>query len=337
MRRSTPFLAPAAAAAIIVGATWPVALALRSPEAFAAWRAINLQPQWGATENFRHLFATASWFAWPAWPLALWSAWSLRRRWRETRLFVPALTIVLMIVLFVIFGPPQDENLIPLLAPLSLLAAHGIFTLRRGAFGALDWFGVLTFACFAGGVWLCYIAMASGVPGPIARNLERIAPGYVAHPHPLAVLFALMLALAWVYVVFFTAFSPLRSVARWAAGVVLLWGTFAMLWMPWVDYQKSYRAVALEIKRKLPANAKCVAERFLGVSQAAALDYHAGIRTQPFDVVKPAACPLVVVQGSPRHELSAPPAVPGMRWVKLADTGRPGDRAERYRLYHLQK
>ena len=107
--------------------------------------------------------------------------------------------------------------------------------------------------------------------------------------------------------------------------------------MPWVDYQKSYRAVALQLKSKLPVGAKCVAQRSLGISQAAALDYHGGIRTQPFDVVKPAACPLVLVQGSPKHELDAPPRTATMRWVKLADVERPGDRAERYRLYRLQK
>ena len=73
------------------------------------------------------------------------------------------------------------------------------------------------------------------------------------------------------------------------------------------------------------------------LSQAAALDYHGGIRAQPFEVLKPAACPLVLVQGNPKHELDAPNAPAGMRWVKLADVGRPGDRAERYRLYRLQK
>ena len=336
-RRSAPFLAIMLAAALAVALSWPLALALRAPETFSAWRAILFQPQANTAENFRHLFSTASWFTWPAWPLALWSAWSLRQRWREPRLFVPAVTILAMLALFIAFGPPQDENLIPLLAPLALLAAHGIFTLRRGAFGALDWFGVLTFAVFAGGVWLGYIAMLTGLPGPIARNFGRIAPGFVVHFQPLAVLFAVLLAVAWVYVVFFTSFSPLRSVARWAAGVVLLWGSFAMLWMPWVDYQKSYRSVALQLKSKLPVGAKCLAQRSLGVSQAAALDYHGGIRTQPFDVVKPAACPLVLVQGNPKHELDAPATTAAMRWTKLADVGRPGDRAERYRLYRLEK
>ena len=336
-RAALPFLATACAAAVVVALTWPLALALRSPEAFGAWRAFLLQPDGGVGENLRHFLSTASWFTWPAWPLALWSAWSLRRRWREARLFVPALAAAVMAALFVAWGPPQDENLIPLLAPLSLLAAFGVFTLRRGAIAALDWFGVLTFAMFAGLVWLGYIAMLTGLPAPVARNFGRIAPGFVAHLQPLAMLFALLLAAVWIYLVFFTPSSPLRSVARWAVGVVLLWGTFAMLWMPWVDYQKSYRSVALQLKSKLPVGAPCLAQRSLGVSQAAALDYHGGIRTQPFDVVKPTACPLVLVQGSPKHELDAPASTGTTRWTKLADVGRPGDRAERYRLYRLEK
>jgi hypothetical protein len=79
--------------------------------------------------------------------------------------------------------------------------------------------------------------------------------------------------------------------------------------------------------------AGCIAEKGLGVSQSAALDYHAGIRARPHDIVKPNACPLLLVQGSPKHEFDGP----GTGWVKLADVGRPGDRAERYRLYRLSK
>src|SRR5207302_7115763 len=116
------------------------------------------------------------------------------------------------------------------------------------------------------------IAMLTGVPGPVARNFARIAPGYVTHAHVLAILFALLLAAAWVYVVFYSAYSPLRSVARWAGGMVLLWGTFAALWMPWVDYQKTYRSVALQDKSKLPGGAPCLADSIRVWSVAAADD-----------------------------------------------------------------
>jgi len=337
MRQSRPFLLTALAAAVIVGAIWPLALRLRSPELFDAWRTILFAREGTLGGNLRHFIATASWFTWPAWPLALWGGWALRRRWREARLFVPALTAASMIVLHVVWGPPQDENLIPLLPPLALLAAHGVHALRRGAFAALDWFGVLTFAVCAGFVWVAYIAMLTGVPGPISRNFARIAPGFVMHFQPIALAIALVLAAAWLYVVFYTSFSPMRSVARWACGVVLLWGTFAMLWMPWVDYQKSYRLVAIELRSKLPKGTKCIADRALGVSQAAALDYRGAIRTQSFDPARPAACPVVLVQGAPGNENDAPPAVGGRRWIKIADVGRPGDRSERYRLYRLER
>ena len=336
-RAALRFLGIALAASVLLALLWPLALALRAPDAFAEWWRISSRPHENVGQNFRHFFSTASWFTWPAWPLALWSAWSLRRRWREPRLFVPAAAVLAIVLLLIVWGPPDDENLIPLLGPLALLAAYGIFTLRRGAFAALDWFGALTFAVFAGLVWLGYIAMLTGVPAPVARNFARIAPGYMLALRPLAVGLALVLLAGWLYLIFFTRSSPLRSVARWAAGVVLLWGSFALLWMPWVDYQKSYRSVALELKGKLPARAGCIAERSLGVSQAAALDYHGGIRAQPFNPARPAACPLLLVQGTPQQERDTPAPPAGARWVKLTEVNRPGDRAERYRLYRLQK
>jgi 4-amino-4-deoxy-L-arabinose transferase-like glycosyltransferase len=224
-------------------------------------------------------------------------------------------------------------NLIPLLAPLALLAYQGAVVLRRGAAGALDWFGVLGFGFFAALVWLGWFAILTGMPARIANNFSKSAPAFVLEFKVIPVLIALALTAGWLYLVFFSNRSPMRSVLRWASGIVLLWGMFATLWMPWADYQKSYRNVALQLRSKIPVGAGCMAQKGLGVSQAAALDYHGGIRGRPFDIVRPNACPLLLVQGSPQHEFDGP----GAGWVKLADVGRPGDRSERYRLYRLGK
>ena len=332
-RNAVVFVSSALIIGFLVAAAWPTALAMRAPEAFVQWRTLAWQPLGDPLANLRYFLATGSWFAWPAWPLALWAAWSLRRRWNEPRLFVPAVASVLMLLLAAYWGPAQDVNLIPLLAPLALLGFQGALCLRRGAAGALDWFGVLAFGFFAVLVWLGYFAMLTGLPPRIAHNFFKSAPGFVLEFKPLYVLIALALALGWVYLVFFSLRSPMRSLLRWAAGIVLLWGSFAMLWMQWADYQKSYRSVALQLRSRIPVGAGCMAQKALGVSQAAALDYHAGIRARPFDTVRPNACPLLLVQGNPQHEFDGPPA----GWVKLADVGRPGDRSERYRLYTLGK
>jgi 4-amino-4-deoxy-L-arabinose transferase-like glycosyltransferase len=332
-RHAVVFLATSLLVSLLIAASWPLALYWRAPDAWELWRAAAWQPLGDPLANLRYFLVTGSWFAWPAWPLALWAAWSLRRRWNEPRIFVTAAASVLMLLLAAYWGPAQDVHLIPLLAPLALLACLGALGLRRGAAGALDWFAVLGFGFFGALLWVCWLAMLTGVPPRFANNLYKTAPGFTPEVQLLYVAFALALAAGWVYLVFFTTRSPVRSLLRWAVGIVLLWGTGAMLLMPWADYQKSYRSVALQLRSKIPVGATCLAQRGLGVSQAAALDYHGGIRARPYDLVKPNACPLLLVQGNPRHEFDGP----GAGWVKLADVGRPGDRAERYRLYRLSK
>ena len=331
--RAFLYLGAALGAFAAVAASWPLALGMRSPELAQAWWYGATHARGDFISNLRYYLAVASWFAWPAWPLALWSAWMLRREWRTPRVLVPLAAALLALPAVAWLGPQQDINAIVLLAPLALLGAHGVARLRRGAANALDWFGVMTFSFFAGLVWLGYIAMQSGLPPRIANNFAKTAPGFLVHFEPLPFAAALALTLAWVYLALATAPSPTRGVTRWAAGVALLWGTFATLWMPWADHIKSYRSVALQLKSNIPASAGCIAQSSLAVPQRAALSYHAGIRTVPFSpppATKGAvpACLYTIVQGHPRQEIA-----PGPGWRKLADVGRPGDRGERYRLY----
>jgi len=330
-RRVLLCLGAAVATAALVAASWPIVLAWRAPGLAAQWWSTMLQARGSFGENLRYYLVTASWFAWPAWPLAAWALWFKRREWREPRLFVPAAAFVLNFAALAATGPAQDVNVIVLLVPLALLGAEAVGLLRRGAAAALDWFGVMCFTFFAGLVWLGYLAMMAGVPPKIAHNFAKIAPGFNPQFEALPFLLALALTLGWLYVALFTAPSPFRGVTRWSAGVVLLWGCFATLWLPWADYQKSYRTVALQLSSKVPANAGCIAGQNLGPAQRAALSYHVGLRTEPAQRAGAAGCRLLLVQGHPRDERDGPNAA----WSKLADVGRPGDKSERYRLYRL--
>lgn len=331
--RALAFLGLGLPLALAIGAAWPLVLAHRAPELEAAWWSLATQPQDTAARNLEYFVSTGGWFTWPAWPLAVWALWALRRRLGEPRIFVPAAASLVTLAGIAYWGPREDVNLLPLLAPLALLAAQGVPSVRRGAAAALDWFGVVTFAFFAGLVWLGYTGMMAGVPPKVAANFARAAPGFAARFELLPFAIALALTLGWLCVALLTSPSPSRSVTRWAAGIVLLWGSFAMLWMPWADYQKSYRGVARELSAKIPAGSGCIAERFLGISQGAAFDYYAGLRMREFDPLRPSACRLLLVQGPPGAEVG----VPGPGWRKIAEAGRPGDRGERYRLYRLTR
>lgn len=332
-RAGLGFTAAALAVFALVSLAWLGPLAYRSPELLSSWWLEVTTRRGEPLANARYFLSTITWFAWPAWPLALWTLWMERKRLSAAQRLVPALSAVFLFVAISVAGPAQSVSVLVLLVPLALLAAPGVMHLRRGAANALDWFGVMTFGFFAGLVWLGYVAMMTGVPPRIARNFAKTAPGFLPEFEWPAFLLALAFTLAWALIVFGAAPSPTRGVTRWAAGVTLLWGSFAMLWMPWADYQKSYQGVALQLRASLPAgNKDCIARRSLGTPQRAALSYHGGILTVPWDASRPEACPFLLVQGNPRHELEHP----GTRWRKLADLGRPGDKSERYRLYRLE-
>jgi 4-amino-4-deoxy-L-arabinose transferase-like glycosyltransferase len=321
------FLLVGAIVMTVIAASWPLALRAHSPSLYSDWLALAATPRGDFGGNLGYFFGISAWFLWPLWPLALWTLWARRKALRTPRLFTPLVAFVLLFFGVSLLGPKQDINLLATLPPLVLFAAHGLPTLRRGAAAALDWFGVMTFGVFAFIIWIGYLAMMTGWPPKIANNFAKLAPGFTPQFSWLPFATALALTVLWVLLVLRLRPAPSRSATRWAAGVALLWGTFATLWMPWADHLKTYRSVAIQMKSKLPSNKECVAGRNLGVPQRAALSYHAGIRIEaPGEEPR---CRYLLIQGSPKHERDAP----GSGWTRIADFGRAGDKAERYRLY----
>ena len=332
-RSALAFLGSALLVAAALSGGWVLALTLRAPDLASSWWTLSTQPRGEFLANLRYYLVTGSWFAWPAWPLAFWALWRRRKALSAPRTLAPLASFALLFVTIVFLGPPQDINCIVLLPPLALLAPQGVDGLRRGAANALDWFGVMTFGLFAALIWLGYVSMLTGEPSRIAKNFIRAAPGFTLEFSFVAAGFAALLLIGWIAVIGFARPSPARGPLRWAVGVALLWGSFATLWLPWADYQKSYRGVAQQLKAKIPLGAKCIAREGLGNAQRAALSYHADIHTRPFDPAKPAACPLVIVQGNPQQERDAL----GPGWIRLAEAARPRDKNERFRLYRYKQ
>jgi len=331
--RGLRFLFTTIVVAAALGAAWLVPLAAHDPGLVLAWWRESTTPEGELVENLRYFLVVLSWSSFPAWPLALWALWAYRRRLGTAEFLLPAFASLALYFGVSAAGPARELYAIVVLPALALLAAPGAISLRRGAAAALDWYAVMTFTFFGGIVWLGYCALMLGVPQKLAENALKMAPGFVARFDPVEFGSALLLSIAWFMFLFGLPRSATRGVTRWAAGMTLLWGTFATLYMPWADYQKSYRAVALQLRSRVPVDAPCITGRYLGATQRAALSYHADLVTRPYDPTRPDACPLQLVQGSPQHELDAP----GPRWDKLADVGRPGDRSERYRLYRLAR
>jgi 4-amino-4-deoxy-L-arabinose transferase-like glycosyltransferase len=330
-------LALACGAAVLVPwlTLWPALLHARAPELFAAWlQQANSAAQlhWPTPATAGYALQTLAWFAWPAWPIALWALWLYRRKPASAAVALPLVALAAGLVLTCIQGPPGELPLLPLLLPLALLAGPVLNDLRRGAANSLAWFGAMTFSLLGGLIWLGYVALQTGFPPRIAANAARLEPGFVSQFAWLPLIAACALTLAWLALLLGSARSPYRGVTFWAAGLALFWSLTMLLWLPWIDYGKSYRGVAQALQASLPRHAGCIASFGLGEAQRAAFDYHARIVTERLEVGVPRNCRLLLVQDNARE----PEASPGAHWKKLWEGHRPGDRTEKFRLYSNQ-
>lgn len=304
---------------------WPAALWEHSPALFGLWLDTSLSFDASTALYYLQLLP---WFAWPALPLALWALWRGRRDVARRPGFQLAGMTFASLFIMLWFRRPTDAAAITLLVPLALLAAGGVETLRRGAASALDWFGVMTFAFFALLLWSGWVAMFTGYPTGLARWLERQAPNFVAVFDASGFMIALLLSILWLASIRVLKRSNQRAVIRWASGITLIWVIATALWLPWLDYAKSYRSMTSAMSLALPSDATCVASRGLGEPQRAMFEYFIGLRTQRLERGAGEHCTALLVQTTQRAELAA-----AAGWREIWRGSRPGERFERFILY----
>jgi 4-amino-4-deoxy-L-arabinose transferase-like glycosyltransferase len=261
--------------------------------------------------------------------MTAWATWEYRRSLREPGFAVPFVASIVSFLLLLLLREPRDMDVLALLVPLSIPAGAAAMALRRGAANALASFAVVTFTIVASYMWLMWLATLSGFPQGLARTATRLEPGFVFQVQWLSLAFAVLVTAAWWVLILRTERSTLRSVTYWAAGMTLIWGLVSTLWLPWIDYGKSYRSVAESLRKALPARTRCVESRGLGEAQRAVLHYHAGLVTRRAEMHGRTDCPYLLVQSSTRVRSAEPEA----GWVRVWEGRRqPRDR-ERLRLY----
>ncbi|MBI2314272.1 MAG: glycosyltransferase family 39 protein [Betaproteobacteria bacterium] len=328
-------LGAAALAALPWVAVWPALLYLRSPELFSDWLMLNNFGRFlgyaklaTPTEPFYYV-GILIWFAWPALPIALWALWrGGREALRQPTFQLPLVVFLVMLAVLSAAREGRDVYAVPMLLPLSLLAAEGLMSLRRGAANALLWFSVMGFTFFVGVIWFYWFALEFGAPARLHTHLHKLQPGYPAGIKWVPFAAALAYTTGWIAALFLKR-SPLRPVIVWSAGITTVWALIMSLLLGWVDTGKSYRSMVVSLKQALPAKYRCIASRSLGEPQRAMLHYHGGILTER-EEAKGAkrSCELLLVQTTAQEQA----ALDGP-WKLLWEGNRPGDNEERYRLY----
>ena len=320
--------------ALVLSAIWLVPLVMNAPQHAQTFMERELvalgKPVQAATNLLRYLNMLL-WYAWPALPLAAWALWPKRRVLSGRPMLFPILSFVSVLLILGFFIETRSAPALLLLPPLVLIAVPGVAALRRGAANAFDWFGMMTFSVFAAVVWIAWCAMVFGWPERLARQVVRLEPGFTGHFSLIAFAFAVTLTAIWFWLIATSPRSPMRGIMHWMAGLTLFWTLVAALWMPWIDYGKTYRPLSASLAKALPPTSDCVANANLPDSILATLDYFNGIRTIPLRSDAGKRCNWLLILG----EVRDPAPLVASGWHHFWEGKRPGDRraSDKFHLY----
>ena len=270
-------------------------------------------------------------FTWPAWPLAIWSLYSWPGFRRAPHVVIPVCVAAALLLLVLLQSHQSNLLFLLLLPPLAVLASFGLPTLKRGAVNAIDWFALLSFTIVGGFIWLVWIAGLTGYPHSIAGNLARLVPGFKLEFNPGALVAALLVTLSWILLVQWRlARHPKvlwRSVVLSSAGTTLTWVLLMTLWLPIVNYGRTYRDVATQIATHLPADYTCISPVRLGDAQLASFAYFGNMHFAAGDE----ECDVILRQDP--AEFNPPTSQSSFTWTLAWEGRRPADRDERFRLF----
>jgi 4-amino-4-deoxy-L-arabinose transferase-like glycosyltransferase len=325
--------------ALLIALAWIVPAALVRPyhlsplEEWLAWNAGQMtRPGWMSLKAF---FRVGIWFFWPAWPFALWAIYAWRRQDKLLHIVLPLSFVAAMAVLILCDPTVENGDLLKLLPPLAVMAAFGLPTMKRGAINAIDWFSVMVLTMLGGLIWLFWVAKLTGWPLWMARNALKLVPGFKPEFGPVSFSVAAAASIGWIVLVAWRLSRQpsvlWRAVVLSSGGLILLWVLLMTLFLPELNYSKSYASVAQQIAARLPAGANCI-DTNVGPAQRASFAYYGHL---PFAGVAGDKCDYLLLQDSVRlkddHELQ--PSWHARDWTLLWEGRRPSDRDERFRLY----
>jgi hypothetical protein len=295
------------------------------------WR-ISTAPLFGvdAWQHWRSLGRLLLWFTWPAWPLVLWTLWRWRRQ-LNLRNPAPHITLPLWFALVAVAATvvtqPSDRTLLLGLPAIAALAAFALPTFRRSVAALIDWFTLLFFTISGLTIWVIWVSMQTGVPRQPAANVARLAPGFEPTFSIVAFCVALAATAAWVWLVKWRVgrHRPAiwTSLVLPAGGTALCWLLLMTLWLPLLDYARSYKP-QVRLVAAILNTPPCVEIYGLNRGQIAAFEFHGQLNLQPASAQ--AQCPWLLVDTNARSTLGK--SVNLRQWALHATVPRPADKGD---------
>jgi 4-amino-4-deoxy-L-arabinose transferase-like glycosyltransferase len=178
--------------------------------------------------------------------------------------------------------------------------------------------------------------MQTGFPAQPALNVARLAPGFEHSFSFTAFLIAICATGTWAWLVKWRVgrhrAAIWKSVVLPAGGSALCWLLLMTLWLPLLDFARSYAPLVQQAMAVMQPRPNCVASLNLDRSQIAAFQFHGNLIIKPLDVNT--NCNWLIAENQAANSLVI--NMQTNKWYLRGAINHPSDKTERLLLYSRQ-
>lgn len=229
-----------------------------------------------------------AWFLWPSWPFALLAIWNWRHWFDKAHIFIPFVFICANLILIFSTDHAFEPEYGPLTIGCVVLAAMSIPTLKRRVMNLLDWYSIMVVSLTLTTIWLGWIALHLGWPSQINHNIMRLIKGFEPSINWLAVFIAMVICVLWTKLIHWrlnkNPKAMWRGIVLSATGITGVWFLLTTLWLPAIDYHRSYRNTAESLATAINQHVspkECISAVNTGMGQMAAFYAFAHLNISP--------------------------------------------------------
>lgn len=226
-----------------------------------------------------------AWFLWPSWPFVLLALWNWRKWFDVPHIFIPTCFILTNLIMILVSREAFEAEYGPLTIACAALAAMAIPTLKRSVINLLDWYSIMVVSLALLTIWVGWSALYFGSPPQIHRNIMRLIPGFDTTFPWFAGIVGILICLCWYKAVAWrlkaNPTAMWRGIMLSAAGTIIFWLLVSTLWLPAIDYNRSYRSVGASLAQVINTQAPdydCALTIGTNQGQAAAFATFANLR-----------------------------------------------------------
>jgi len=181
-------------------------------------------------------------------------------------------------------------------------------------------------------IWIIWIAKVTGYPETTAANIARLLPGFQSQFNWLAFIVAMVLTGIWMAIVRWRTSRAPKEIWRCliisASGTTLMWVLLMTLWLPTINYAKTYRQVSARLSQVLTKESGCIDTTNIGSAQLASFSYFTKLTLRD-----DSSCSWMLTHN--QSEARAYARLNNKKLTLLWEDRRASDRDERLRLYQV--